>query len=165
MEPILEFESKLLPPSVNSMYVGTRYGKLQQNPKFRKYKDDLYIEWLSRGKPFHHDGKMAMRLEIEVGSPWWITQKGELSKIDVSNMIKCAEDGFAKALKYDDHFNWEVVAKKIICKVEFTRFKLFPIPELSQYVDQRFGMPHLPGAKLKRERRKAAVPLMDKAFR
>ena len=48
----------------------------------------------------------------EVGYNYWLTRmdyaKGEDCEMDISNLIKCAEDGFSKAARYDDHFNWEV---------------------------------------------------------
>ncbi len=54
-----------------------------------------------------------LSLEIEFHSPKWLTKKGLIARVDVSNLIKIAEDALMEALGLDDKNVFELRVLKV----------------------------------------------------
>lgn len=119
----LIFEIAGHPPSVNQIWrgVGRRIYKIPEAAAFESMVGASAHAWARRnygtsdlrcfkGRP--------LELHLSFGRPSWKAKakkgcEGHIIRPDVSNLVKCAEDGLMRALGLDDSAVMELSAKKI----------------------------------------------------
>lgn len=125
----LTIEVLSIPPTINTAYARGSHGKRFLSKKGKQFKNEVEIA----AKAFHGSlGRSYYRLTIIVQCRW-LTKDGRVLKKDISNRIKIAEDGLAKALGVDDARFFEVRAlKSHSWDQERTVFFLEPIEEKNE---------------------------------
>lgn len=122
----LTIEVLSIPPTINTAYSRGSHGKRFLSKKGKAFKSEVEIA----AKKFYGTlGRSYYRLTIIVQCRW-LTKDGRVLKKDISNRIKIAEDGIAKALGVDDARFFEVRALKSHSYTEErTVFYLEPVEE------------------------------------
>lgn len=107
----LELYIPMMPPSVNNCYKRNRFGGM------RLSKDGVDFKRIVAYKVKRDAMKLSLSeklsLEIEFHSPKWLTKKGLIARVDVSNLIKIAEDALMEALGLDDKNVFELRVLKV----------------------------------------------------
>ena len=104
----LTIEVLSVPPTINTAYSRGSHGKRFLSKAGKKFKSEVEIA----AKMYKGTlGRSLYRLTIIVQYKW-LTKDGNVMKRDISNRIKIAEDGLAKALGVDDAVFFDVRALK-----------------------------------------------------
>lgn len=126
----LSFSVNMMPPSVNKMYVHTRFAtRLTEEAK-----DFRMVAGLAIGHQKHTfscGGTAVVMIFLE--NPHWITLKLMVNEMDVDNRIKPILDAIKEATGIPDETNWEIHAWKIVSKQIRTTVHLFDAGDVVDY--------------------------------
>lgn len=105
----MRIELKAFPPSTNKLYFQKGYKRIktQEFRVFEQYVNRQVSQYsvVGKNKPF------AFHVDFFSN---WLTKKGEVRKKDLDNYLKVLIDCVCAALKIDDCFVFEILARKCI---------------------------------------------------
>lgn len=126
----ISFSVDTLPPTANDLY---RYGKrsvwLSKEVKTFREWVNIAIGLQKHYKKFN--GVVCVLMFVE--SPYWITKKNTVKKMDLDNRIKSTLDAIKLSIGFPDETNWEIHAWKIPSKKTRTTVYLFDLGDLIDF--------------------------------
>ena len=118
-----KLEVHAIPASTNQLWLTARNGRRYLTGSAKHFKDTVIYAYRYAEKKFKCDELSEYELEIFFYKKWR-SKTGSLMRRDVSNYIKCAEDGLCEAIGIDDSRIVTVKATKIHSDKEKTFFIL-----------------------------------------
>ena len=105
-------------PSINHLHGHNKFGAFYLKPEAKKLREE--IKGICEGIPLGHLGefKNGLKVTTEIHENW-LTKKGLVKRVDISNREKFLIDAIFDALGIDDKFIFEHTMKKIQSDKEF----------------------------------------------